>query len=73
MDIACLSVQYVGITNFLFLKRRASILLEGNGEEYTEIAIRCQDYFRNFIEEIIAVLDYGMVPALTICHIILPI
>jgi hypothetical protein len=34
----------------LCLERRASILLEGSGEEYTEIAIGCQDYFRLFQE-----------------------
>ena len=55
------------------LKRRASILLEGSGEEYTEIAIGCQDYFRNIIEEIIAITDDGACCTLTIYDITLPI
>ena len=55
------------------LKRRASILSEGNGEEYTEIAIGCQDYFRNIIEEIIAIPDDGVCCTLTIYDKTLPI
>jgi hypothetical protein len=49
------------------------MLLEGSGEEYTEIAIGCQDYFRNIIEQIIAIPDDGACCTLIIYDITLPI
>ena len=47
------------------LKKHASILMEGSVHEYTEIAIGCQDYFRNITKEIIAMPDDGTSYALT--------
>ncbi len=73
MDIACLLLQYLRITKICAPKKNASILVEGSGKEYTEIAIECQDYFRNFIEETTAVLAYEAIRALTIYYITLPI
>jgi hypothetical protein len=47
--------------------------MEGSAYEYTEIAIGCQDYFRNITKEIIAMPDDGILQALTIYYITLPI
>ena len=66
MNIACLLLQYLRLTNICGSQETCIYLLEGSAYEYTEIAIGCQDYFRNITKEIIAMPDYGILQAQTI-------
>jgi len=67
--VSCCNIS--GLRRFASLKKHASILPEGSIEEYTEIAIGCQDYFRNFIEELMAALNCCNSFALSIYHVTL--
>ena len=73
MDVACSFCNISDLRGSAALEKHASVLLEGSADEYTEIALECQGYFRNITKEITAIPDDGICYAPAIYCIPLPI